>query len=270
VAQPDRRLLLVFCARPAGVPGGEGRAVGPSLCMDRLPRTRRMLHVGLPAMRDGRRPEVRTPVITEDVSRETVAVPHGGAVRPARGGCGRRRPRPADGRRQLLRGARQCGALPALPRATRLGRLAAGPDAWTCRMCQMFHVEPQAMLGGPPPRIESRGSPGWADRGRAPRVDARRVGHATDHAAPGAAAAFRRSARRPGMPGCFTWNRRQCSGVRRTRMPGLSCLTKDVRRCSAIGARRSGPPGFTWNRRSSVAVASRSGCPDGPDVSRGT
>ena len=163
--------------------------------MDRLARTRRMLHVGLPAMRDGRRPEVRTPGITQNVSRETVAVFHGGAVRPARAGCGRRRPRPVDGRRQLLRGARPVRSSTCTPACYTLGRLAAGPDAWTCRMCQMFHGEPQAMLGGPPRASKPRGSPGWADRGRAPRLTPAKSDTQPTRPAPGAAAAFRCSAR---------------------------------------------------------------------------
>jgi hypothetical protein len=223
-----------------------------------------MLHVGLPAMRDGRRPEVRTPGITQNVSRETVAVFHGGAVRPARAGCGRRRPRPVDGRRQLLRGARPVRSSTCTPACYTLGRLAAGPDAWTCRMCQMFHGEPQAMLGGPPRASKPRGSPGWADRGRAPRLtpaesDTQRPGR------PWGCSGV--PLQRPlGCIGCFTWNRMQCPGGRRIRTPGLACLTKEVRRRSAIGARRSGPPGFTWNRAGlqllvpQIWVSGRAGC----------
>ena len=55
-------------------------AVGPSLGIDRLARTHRMLHVGRPAMRDGWRPPVPTPRITQRVSRETVAGLHGGQL----------------------------------------------------------------------------------------------------------------------------------------------------------------------------------------------
>ena len=141
----------------------------------------------------------------------------------------------------------------------------AGCFTWNRRRCSAAYRRAS----------KPRGSPGWADRGRAPRLDARRVGHANRPGRPWAAAAFRCSARRPGMPGCFTWNRRQCPGgrVRRIRTPRPVCLDEGT--CGGARrsvTRRSGPPGFTWNRAGLQlpAVAGRSGCPDGPDVSRGT
>ena len=106
-----------------------------------------------------------------------------------------------------------------------------------------------------------------------------------DQVAPGAAAAFRcsvhrprmRQRHRPRMGGSFTWNRRQCPGSRRPSVPdagpGLShegTVRCSRRWCSVISDAHR-PPGSTWNRAGPpLRVPGRSGCPDGPDVSRGT
>jgi hypothetical protein len=184
-----------------------------------------MLHVGLPAMRDGRRPEVRTPGITQKLYLHS-RVLHAGTT-------GRR-----SGRVDL-------------PDVPDVSRGTAG-DARR-----------------PTPRVET---PGLTRMGR-PRpcsaVDARKVGHATTRPPLGLQ---RRSAAAPaGMHWMFHVEPDAVS--RRSADPdawsglsdeGSAAMLGD--RCSSIRAARFHPE----PRWSSVAVAGRSGCPDGLDVSRGT
>ena len=57
-----------------------------------------------------------------------------------------------------------------------------------------------------PHALKPHGSPGMADRTGAPRLTPTGSNTQTDRFTPGPAAVFRCSTRRPGMPGCFTWN----------------------------------------------------------------
>ena len=184
----------------------------------------------------------------------------------------------SDCRRCVTAGARRSGRLesPRMFHVKPWQCSTVGPqvgcDAWdlpdvpdvsrgTRRRCSAAHPrasKPRAHQDGPTAAV--------------PAADARRVGHANRPGRPWAAAAFRCSARRPGMPGCFTWNRRQCPGGRRPSDPDARPVLshEGTARCS-IGACRSGPPGFTWNRAGpQLPLPGRSGCPDGSDVSRGT
>lgn len=152
------------------------------------------------------------------------------------------------------------------------------PCSAGCGGC--FTWNPRATLDGSPRAPYPGGSPGWADHGMCSAADARRVGHADRPGRPEAAAAFAAAPAAP-APSMFQMDRRQRPGrstsVRSGRQICL-CLTSELRRRSAIvlddryasirPARFHVEP-----RRSSVAVAGRSGCPiqtglSGPPWSR--
>ena len=146
------------------------------------------------------------------------------------------------------------------------------PGPAGCAGC--FTWNPQAMLGGPPRASKPRGSPGWADRGRAPRLTPAGSDTQTDQAAPGLQ---RRSAAAPADPDAWMFHVEPEAVSRRSTFVGSGrpAVLSDEGSAAVLGDRR-----LSIRRRqvsrgiapvfSSVAVAGRSGCPDGSDVSRGT
>jgi hypothetical protein len=117
------------------------------------------------------------------------------------------------------------------------------------------------MLGGPP-RVEpgahqdGPGSPGWAGLTRMGRprpcstADARMVGHANRPGRPWACGGVPLQRPRTGDAWMFHVNWRQCPGRSASVRSGRqACLSREgIAGVLGIGARRSSPPGFTWNR----------------------
>ena len=224
VAQRDRTTAAGFGARPAGVPVARVARSGHLLHRIGWRGHDRMLHVGLPAMRDGWRPEVRhlesprmfhvkpwqcSTVEQFDPPEVVAAVADPACGRPtatsSRG--------PASAELYLLsRVLHDWGDWPQV----------RTPGPAGCAGC--FTWNPQAMLGGPPPRVET---PGLTRMGR-PRpcsaADARRVGHANRPGRPWGCGGVPLQRPQTRMPGCSTWNRRQRPGGRRRRIRTPGCL----------------------------------------------
>ena len=201
--------------------GSRGRAVSSGSAVG----ARSMVHVGLRRYVTAA-PEVRTPGIAQDVSRETVAVLDGG------------------------RGGRRSGRLdlPDVPDVSRGTRRRCSPARPARRN----------------PRLTRMGRPRPCSA-----ADARRVGHANRPGRPWAAAAFRCSAHRPRMRGCFTWNRRQRPGGRRPSEPDARPVLSDEGQCGGAGdgALSIRPARFHWNRAGpqlrvcrQIRVSGRAGC----------
>ena len=170
------------------------------------------------------------------------------------------------------------------------------PGPAGCPGC--FTWNQQAMLGSLPPRVETSVLTRMGRLRPSLRPTPAGVGHANRPGRPGpAAAAFRCSANRLRMHGCFTWNRRQCPGGRRPSEPdaGPGCLMREPVRCPTalvlgdsdgpqatkihLESRRSSTPGagqirvpgcarcFTWNRRQCSGGTAPQLRTPGPDVS---
>jgi len=162
-------------------------------------------------------------------------------------------------------------------RCSTMGPQVRTPGPAGCAGC--FTWNQQAMLGSLPPRVETSVLTRMGRLRPSLRPTPAGVGHANRPGRPGAAAAFRCSANRLRMHGCFTWNRRQRPGGRRPSEPdaGPGCLMREPVRCPTalvlgdsdgpqatkihLESRRSSTPGagqirvpgcarcFTWNRR---------------------
>ena len=244
VAQRERRLLLVRLRSTRGRTGSrEARGRASFSAWDQLARTHRMLHVGPPALRDGRRPQVRTPGVTGCFTWNRGSAPRwGSSTGPT--WCGRRRPRPT------AVGGDFSARVPAGADLDLLSRVLHDGDDWpqirtlgpagcarrsrgTCRRCSAAST---------PRASKPWGSPGCADRGRAPRLMPAGSDTQPTRSPLGLQ---RRSAAAPGdgMPGCFTWNRRQCPARLAdpdARPVGVSRGTAGVLgdRCSSTRARQ--------------------------------
>ena len=116
-------------------------------------------------------------------------------------------------------------------RCSTMGPQVRTPGPAGCAGC--FTWNQQAMLGSLPPRVETSVLTRMGRLRPSLRPTPAGVGHANRPGRPGAAAAFRCSANRLRMHGCFTWNRRQRPGGRRPSEPdaGPGCLMREPVRC---------------------------------------
>ena len=131
---------------------------------------------------------------------------------------------------------------------------------WNRRRCSAAHRRAS----------KPRGSPGWADRGRAPRLtpaesDTQPTGR------PWGCGGV--PLQRPQTWDAWMFHVEPEAVSRRSSDPDARSVLSDEGRAAVLGDRCSSIRAARFHlepRRSSVAVAGRSGCPDGPDVSRGT
>ena len=88
------------------------------------------------------------------------------------------------------------------------------------------------------PRVETPRPTRMPDRTGAPRLTPTGSNTQTDRSPLGPRRCSAAAARRPGMPGCFTWNRRQFPGGWRTSDPDVRPRLSEVRtaRCSTAGS----------------------------------
>ena len=172
---------------------------------------------------------------------------HGGAVRPARRGAAVDDPGLRLSAATSPRGARPVRTSTYFPACCTTGTTGRRSGRLDLPDVPDVHVEPAGGARRPTPRASKpRGSPGCADRGRAPRLMPAGSDTQTNQVAPGAAAAFRCTARR-GDARMFHVEPEAVS--RRSADPDARPVLSHDGSAGVLGDRCSSirPPGFTWN-----------------------